>query len=199
MSFPAAPIPYRRPHHDPQAGKWSRANTQKILELMHRDGLVVLDGCISDLAILDQLRLAMAKTSNEIKATKTSISSFNHGVATNFMQSPPLSDKSLLFEEVYANKFAVQAVEAYLGKGLALAFLGANTALASTTDRQPVHKVSLIHSAELGANLGVRKLSLRHTAGCFLRPSSCTLHGGGQFPTHRCAPKLLATFESRLD
>lgn len=108
---------------------------------MHRDGLAVLDGCVADTTILDRLRVSMAATSNEIRASKTSVTDFNHGVRSNFLQSPPLTDKSLLFAEVYQNRFAVAAVEAYLGKGSALAFLTANTALASTTDRQPVHKV----------------------------------------------------------
>ncbi|KAM0746245.1 hypothetical protein T439DRAFT_329969 [Meredithblackwellia eburnea MCA 4105] len=121
------------------AGKWNRANRQRIAEFMHRDGLLVMSGIITKEPLL-ALREAMTTTSQAIKASKTNVSDFNHGVMTNFLQSPPMSTKELLFPEVYQNTFVHQAVETYLGNGVAMAFLTANTALANTTDRQPVHK-----------------------------------------------------------
>jgi hypothetical protein len=62
------------------------------------------------------------------------------GIATNFLQSPPLTDPALLFEDVFSNEYVHQIVEGYLGPNIQLSFITANTALAGTRQRQPVHK-----------------------------------------------------------
>ncbi|GAA5857594.1 hypothetical protein JCM8547_004287 [Rhodosporidiobolus lusitaniae] len=120
------------------AGKWSRANMQRAMEILHRDGLLACEGLV-DLDHVRQLRESMLATAQETKAKRANkLSQFNHGVATNFLMSAPLLD--LPFEDVFANPFIVQLVEAYLGPGIRLHLLTANCAIANTKDRQPVHK-----------------------------------------------------------
>ncbi|GAA5857613.1 hypothetical protein JCM8547_004296 [Rhodosporidiobolus lusitaniae] len=120
------------------AGKWSRANMQRAMELLHRDGLLACSNLV-DPSHVRQLRESMLATAAETKAKRTSkISQFNHGVPTNFLMSPPVLE--LPFEDVFANPFIVQIVEAYLGPSPMLALLTGNCAIANTKDRQPVHK-----------------------------------------------------------
>lgn len=123
------------------AGAWSRKNIQRALEFMHRDGLLVMSGIV-DPAELVLLRENMIKTSEEILKTKTSPSQFNHGITSNFLQSPPLATAELRFPNVYQNPFVIQIAEGYLGSDLYMPFITANTAIAHTTERQPIHKDS---------------------------------------------------------
>ncbi|KAM0750036.1 hypothetical protein T439DRAFT_381558 [Meredithblackwellia eburnea MCA 4105] len=127
-----------------ESGKWSRANLQRAMELLHRDGLLGMTGIV-EIEHLEKLRDSMLKTTKEIKASKTKLTDFNHGVATNFLQSPPLNDPELLYPDVFNNQFVHQIVQQYLGPGIQLAFITANAALSNTHDRQPVHKDAPFH------------------------------------------------------
>lgn len=160
-SLPTQPGFIKLSPEEAASGKWSRANLQRAMELLHRDGLLAMSGIV-ELGHLEKLRDDMLKTAQEIKKTKTKLTDFvrrlcsseapartlahsssvpqNHGVATNFLQSPPLTNPDLLFEDVFSNQFVHQVVEAYLGPSIQLSFITANTALANTKERQPVHK-----------------------------------------------------------
>ncbi|GAA5912034.1 hypothetical protein JCM6882_002012 [Rhodosporidiobolus microsporus] len=123
------------------SGKWTRANMQRAVEILHRDGLLAISNAV-DLAHVDKLRESMMQTAKEIKAAafEKGVAAFNHGLATNFLMSAPLADPELRFEDVFSNPFIVAIVEAYLGPNVNLTLLTANCALANTTERQPVHK-----------------------------------------------------------
>ncbi|TRM62588.1 hypothetical protein BD626DRAFT_548456 [Schizophyllum amplum] len=122
-----------------ESGKWSPANLQRALELLHRDGVVVLNNTVP-VADLEKLRDSMMPTAKKIKNQKLDLEQFNHGVASNFLQSPPLSDPALQFPTVYTNPFVISFAEHYLGPGLQTPFCTANVACAETGVRQPVHK-----------------------------------------------------------
>ncbi|KAL8287084.1 hypothetical protein RQP46_004090 [Phenoliferia psychrophenolica] len=128
-----------------KSGTWSRANMQRAVEAMHRDGLVVFSGIV-DPDALEKLRVVMTAESNEIQKLKTNPTQYNHGLMTNFLQAPPLANPALLFPAVYQNPFVVQVAEAYLGPGLCMPFITANTAIKRTTEKQPIHKdTSFVH------------------------------------------------------
>ncbi|GAA6037273.1 hypothetical protein JCM8097_008656 [Rhodosporidiobolus ruineniae] len=137
--LPTTPQFIRASDEEREAGKWSPQNLMRALEAFTRDGLIVMDNIVDKEHLL-KLKDAMETTSKEIKASKTHPTQFNHGIKSNFLQSPPLSDPDLLFPDVYQNPFVTQIVERYLGGEVNLAFITANTALANTTERQPVHK-----------------------------------------------------------
>lgn len=136
-NLPSEPGVVKLSDEERQSGKWSRDNMQRAVELMHRDGLLVVQGVV-DTAHLELIRESMLKTAGEIREAKTKVSDFNHGVRSNFLQAPPLSTPALLFDDVYANDFVLQIVEKYLGDGLRTPFITANVALSNTTQRQPV-------------------------------------------------------------
>lgn len=58
-----------------KAGKWSRANLQRGMELLHRDGLLAMTGIV-DKDHLVALRDSMLKTAKEIRADKTKLTDF---------------------------------------------------------------------------------------------------------------------------
>lgn len=123
-----------------ESGKWSKKNVQKAMEYLHRDGMVAVDGVV-DKSHLLKIKESMLKTAQEIKATKTKPSDFNHGVMSNFIQSPPLTDKDLLFPDVYANTFVHQILQAYLGPNPRHAYVASANAMSHNKElRQPVHK-----------------------------------------------------------
>ncbi|KAL1735368.1 hypothetical protein EV714DRAFT_244288 [Schizophyllum commune] len=122
-----------------ESGKWTPANLQRALELLHRDGVLVLNNIVP-ISDLEKLRDSMLPTAHKIKNQKLDLTQFNHGVASNFLQSPPLSDPALQLPSVYTNPFVVSMAEHYLGPNLQLPFITANVACANTTERQPVHK-----------------------------------------------------------
>jgi len=125
-----------------QSGKWFRANVQRAMELLHRDGLLCMSG-LADLGHLEHLRDAMLRDSRAIQAHKLKLEDFNHGIATNHLQSPPLTDPAILaYDDIWANQFVHQLCEAYLGPDIQQAFITANNAMANKTQRQNVHKVS---------------------------------------------------------
>ncbi|GAA6055388.1 hypothetical protein JCM3770_001084 [Rhodotorula araucariae] len=143
--LPSTPQTITCTDEERQVGKWSRANLQRALEAFHRDGLIVMENIVDPVELL-RLKEDMARTSNEIKDTKTHPTQYNHGVMSNFLQAPPLSTPELLFPSVYQNAFVKQIVEKYLGGGINLSFITANTAIANTKQRQPVHKdCSFVH------------------------------------------------------
>ncbi|GAA5877551.1 hypothetical protein JCM1840_005840 [Sporobolomyces johnsonii] len=121
------------------AGKWSRANMQRAMEILHRDGLLAMTGIV-DLEHLQKLRDSMIKTAKEVMPLKKKLSEFNHGIATNSLMSPPLTDPELRYEDVFSNAFVHAIVEGYLGPNFNLSLITANCALPHTTERQAVHK-----------------------------------------------------------
>ncbi|GAA5993724.1 hypothetical protein JCM11641_003021 [Rhodosporidiobolus odoratus] len=138
-SLPTQPSFINLSDEEKAAGKWSRATMQRALEILHRDGLLAISNAV-DLDHVRALSDSMMATAKEIKSSKTSIEAYNHGIASNFLMSAPLTDPALLFEDVFANPFIVAIVEAYLGPNVNLSILTANCAIANTTERQPVHK-----------------------------------------------------------
>ncbi|EGU12816.1 hypothetical protein RTG_00834 [Rhodotorula toruloides ATCC 204091] len=120
-------------------GKWSRANMQRAMELMHRDGVLAVAGVV-DVDHVKALREAMDPVARKLAASKTRLSQFNQGFATNFLMSPLLTNKDLLFDDVYTNRFVHSLIEAYLGPDIKIHLLTANVAMPHTQDRQRVHK-----------------------------------------------------------
>ncbi|BGP05215.1 hypothetical protein NBRC10512_006919 [Rhodotorula toruloides] len=121
------------------AGKWSRANMQRAIEILHRDGLLAISGAV-DLEHVKALQESMTATSKQIKGSLKHLSQYNHGIDTNFLMSAPLADPALRFEDVFSNEFVIAVLENYLGPGIKLNLLTANCALANTNKRQNVHK-----------------------------------------------------------
>lgn len=145
LNLPSTPGVITLSPEEKATGKWSRANLQSAMEYMHRDGLLVMDGII-DKDELSLLREDMLKSSAIIKNQKQSPAEFNHGIKSNFLQSPPLADEKLRFPDVYQNPFVIQVAEGYLGSDLQMPFITANVALANTTQKQPIHKdCSFVH------------------------------------------------------
>lgn len=127
-------------------GKYSKDSLRRAIEGLNRDGVIYLDNIV-DPAHVEKLRLAMLDEAKILKAKKgNDVSQYNQGVATNFIQSPPLTNQSLFFEDVYANPFVHQVVSYYLGPFPSWTFITGNNANKQTTDRQAVHKdSSFIH------------------------------------------------------
>ncbi|GAA5931328.1 hypothetical protein JCM1841_003791 [Sporobolomyces salmonicolor] len=121
------------------AGKWSRANMQRAMEILHRDGLLAMTGIV-DVEHLEKIRDSMVKTAKEVMPLKKKLSEFNHGIATNSLMSPPLTDPELRFEDVFSNTFVHAIVAGYLGPDFYLSLITANCALPHTSERQAVHK-----------------------------------------------------------
>ncbi|TNY24029.1 hypothetical protein DMC30DRAFT_346619, partial [Rhodotorula diobovata] len=122
-----------------ESGRWSRANMQRAMEILHRDGLLAVSGLV-DPAHVEALRESMLATAQAIKQRVSDASQYNHGIKSNFLMSAPLSDPDLRFEDVFANPFVHQLAEGYLGPGIKLSLLTANCAVAGATQRQNVHK-----------------------------------------------------------
>ncbi|GAA5902799.1 hypothetical protein JCM8208_006479 [Rhodotorula glutinis] len=120
-------------------GRWSRANMQRAMEILHRDGLLAISGLV-DLEHVVKLRDSMLATAQVIKQQVKVPSQYNHGITSNFLMSAPLADPNLRFEDVFANRLVHQVVEGYLGPGIKLNLLTANCAIAGATQRQNVHK-----------------------------------------------------------
>ena len=110
----------------------------EALAHLHHSGMVILANAISA-THLDTLNTTLAAESASL-ATDPSIR-FNFGRSTgNIIQYPPLQPQ-LMFDDVWANPFALAIVSSLLGPQPALHYAKANTALPSdgTTSRQPVH------------------------------------------------------------
>lgn len=123
------------------AGKWSRANMQRAMELMHRDGVLAVAGVV-DIDHVKALREAMEPVARDLAASKTKLSQFNQGFATNFLMSALLTKQDLLFADVYANRFCHQLIEAFLGPEIKVHLLTANVAMPHTQDRQRCRSAS---------------------------------------------------------
>ncbi|KAF9046812.1 hypothetical protein BDZ89DRAFT_1058283 [Hymenopellis radicata] len=123
-------------------GKYSKTNLRRAIESLNRDGAVYLANIV-DPAHVEQIRLHMLEEAKILKAQKgDDVANYNQGVATNFIQAPPLTTRSLFFEDVYANAFVHQVVSFYLGPRPAWTFITGNNANKLTTERQTVHKDS---------------------------------------------------------
>ncbi|KAJ5924126.1 hypothetical protein N7466_008313 [Penicillium verhagenii] len=119
-------------------GKYSDLSIQRALEAMHQDGLVVLKGVV-DIDHIEALNRQMSADAEKKRDDPNQV--YNHSVKSNFLQRPPVTDPSLLYEDIYYNPFVLQLANAYLGHKPIWNWLTANTALANTGGmRQAVHK-----------------------------------------------------------
>ncbi|KAI6085445.1 phytanoyl-dioxygenase family protein [Hypoxylon rubiginosum] len=123
-----------------KAGKYSPETLGKLLSAFSQDGLVLLSNVIPK-EIIMKLNEKMCEDAD--KKIKDPSQGYNHGVKSNFLQRPPITDPEYLHEEVYFNSFLLQVANAYLGSTPIWNWLTANTALANTGGmRQPAHKDS---------------------------------------------------------
>ncbi|KAJ5784756.1 uncharacterized protein N7503_009968 [Penicillium pulvis] len=119
-------------------GKYTDWSLQQALEAMHQDGLVVLKGVV-DLDHIKALNERMSADAEKKRDDPNQV--YNHSVKSNFLQRPPVTEPSLLYDDIYYNKFVLQLANAYLGHKPIWNWLTANTALANTGGmRQAVHK-----------------------------------------------------------
>ncbi|KIW11460.1 hypothetical protein PV08_10760 [Exophiala spinifera] len=119
-------------------GKYSPLTLQKALEAMNQDGLVVLKNVVDTdhIATINE-RMCLDAEKKRVDPSQT----FNHGVKSNFLQRPPVTESSYLFEDVYFNPFLLQLANAYLGHTPIWNWLTSNVALSNTSGlRQPAHK-----------------------------------------------------------
>ncbi|KAJ5646241.1 hypothetical protein N7490_002613 [Penicillium lividum] len=121
-----------------QNGKYSDFSLQQALEAMHQDGLVVLKGVV-DMHHIKALNQRMSADAEKKRDDPKQV--YNHSVKSNFLQRPPVTEPSLLYDDIYYNPFVLQLANAYLGHKPIWNWLTANTALANTGGmRQAVHK-----------------------------------------------------------
>lgn len=116
------------------AGKLNDANSRRLLEALHIDGLVVLRDII-DPAHLNALQVEMTREAE--RGVKLGVK-LNQG-GDNMQQGPPLTPTSLFFDDIYLNRILFHAMTLYLGQGTRWDLVTGNTALPNSTRRQPVH------------------------------------------------------------
>ncbi|KAJ4288104.1 hypothetical protein N0V90_012121 [Kalmusia sp. IMI 367209] len=167
--------------HEKQQGVYSASNLQKALEALNQDGLVVLKGLV-DTAHVDALNDYMSSKTDEIV---NNMSNYNHGVPSNILQSPPLTDATYLYEDLYFNPFIMQLANAYLGPRPVFNFLKGNTALRNTSAlRQPVHKDVRFHHPQCPfyfiANIPLCDFNVENGATEFWLGSHATTNGSDQ-------------------
>jgi len=120
-----------------RAGKPSIHTIQDGLEALHRDGMVVIDNAVSHEHV-DAVHSVMSQDTDRLMAGETGGPHFNQGDETrNLNQVPPLRSE-LLFNDVYANPFAVPIIAAYLGPKPELRFTG-SAVLFPGGVRQKIH------------------------------------------------------------
>ncbi|KAF9872746.1 hypothetical protein CkaCkLH20_09609 [Colletotrichum karsti] len=124
-------------------GQYGPRNLENALAALHQDGLVVLRGVI-DVAFIDKLNEKMCADAEEKIADPSQL--YNHGIKSNFLQRPPVTDPEFLNRQLYFNNFLLQVNRAYLGGRPIWNWLTANTAMAGTKGlRQRAHKDSYTH------------------------------------------------------
>ncbi|KAF8920173.1 hypothetical protein CPB85DRAFT_614914 [Mucidula mucida] len=163
--MPDQPVVVSMTNAERLEGKYSKANLRRAIEGLNRDGVVYLANIV-DTEHVEQLRLHMLEEAKILKAQKgEDASKYNHGVATNFIQAPPLTTRSLFFEDVYANDFVHQVVCSYIGPRPAWTFITGNNANKRTTERQTVHKdSSYIHP--LAPSIVIANFSIERVLTC---------------------------------
>ncbi|KAI1775624.1 phytanoyl-dioxygenase family protein [Hypoxylon cercidicola] len=123
-----------------KAGKYSPETLGKLLSAFNQDGLVLLSSVIPK-DIITSLNEKMCEDAEQ--KIKDPSQRYNHGVKSNILQRPPITDPNYLHEDIYFNPFLLQVANAYLGSTPTWNWLTANTALANTGGiRQPAHKDS---------------------------------------------------------
>lgn len=106
-------------------GKYTDWSLQQALEAMHQDGLVVLKGVV-DLDHIKALNERMSADAEKKRDDPNQV--YNHSVKcklldapkttaidsvkANFLQRPPVTESSLLYDDVYYNKFVLQLANA---------------------------------------------------------------------------------------
>lgn len=102
---------------------------------LHRDGILILENAINP-SHLEALEQVLGPEAEEI--ARDPDHHFNFGTETrNMDQAPPLVP-DLMYEDVWANPFAVAILSAILGPNPMCHYANGNTAL-KATGRQPVH------------------------------------------------------------
>lgn len=114
-------------------GTWNDSNSRRLLEALHKDGIILLKDIISA-DHLDAINKYMAAEAEQVQSS--SAKNFDAG---NIQQSPPFLPETLFFDDVYINKLLFRAVTLYLGDGAKWDFVSGNTALPKSATRQPVH------------------------------------------------------------
>ena len=119
--------------------RFSSQTSQRILEALHTDGIVILKDVINPthLDVVNEFMLAEVDSLAKVAHR-------NFGMM-NIQQAPPLLPKSLVYEDIYMNPFILQAVKLYLGENPKFNFISGNTALAHGPTRQPVHSDANFH------------------------------------------------------
>ncbi|KXJ86500.1 phytanoyl-dioxygenase family protein [Microdochium bolleyi] len=121
-------------------GKYSPETLAKVLGALHQDGLVVLKNVIP-VETIDKINTWMCDDAD--RRIRDPTQAYNHGIKSNILQRPPLTEPELLSKDVYFNPFVLQTANAYLGHRPIWNWMTANNALANTGGtRQPPHKDS---------------------------------------------------------
>ena len=134
MIVEIAPSPSER-----STGLLSSQTSQRILETLHTDGIVILKDII-DPAHLDSVNEFMVAEVDSL----AKVAHRNFGMM-NIQHAPPLLPTSFLYNDIYMNPFILQAVKLYLGEKPKFNFISGNTALAQGPTRQPVHSDANFH------------------------------------------------------
>lgn len=117
-----------------EEGRWGVENLRKIVEAMHNDGVLVLNGLIHE-EHMDEMNKFMVEDGLRIRREATYL---NFGTE-NVQQSPPLHLKDLLYSDVFSNALLFDAVKYILGPDPKWDFVSGNTAMPNSTGKQPVH------------------------------------------------------------
>lgn len=114
--------------------EWGVDNLRKIVDGMHNDGLLVLEGLINP-EHMDKMNTYMVDDGLRIRQETKHL---NFGTE-NVQQSPPLHKKELVYSDVFENGLLFDAVKHLLGPELKWDFISGNTAMPRSTKKQPVH------------------------------------------------------------
>ncbi|KAA8911369.1 hypothetical protein TRICI_003835 [Trichomonascus ciferrii] len=117
-----------------ESGGWGVDNLRRIVEGMHNDGLLVLEGLI-DPEHMDRMNEFMVEDGLRIRSETKYL---NFGTE-NVQQSPPLHKHELVYSDVFENSLLFDAVKHILGPEAKWDFISGNTALPRSTKKQPVH------------------------------------------------------------
>lgn len=112
----------------------SQRSMQTILEAMHADGLVVVQGVVDTTAI-DRLNARMVEDTRTLVA-RGDDGPFNYNLG-NLQQSPP-NDPDVFSPSIFVNPIATQITNAYLGEKPTMSFISSNAAVKAEVG-QPVH------------------------------------------------------------
>jgi len=124
-----------------ESGRLSPEQMAEALTFLHRDGIIILANAINT-GHLDSLQAILGPEAEQVAQDPDH--HFNFGKETrNMDQAPPL-EPELMYQDIWANPFAVAILKNIMGPELVCHYANGNTALRAR-GRQPVH--SDIHTA----------------------------------------------------